>query len=69
MPKYYKDESGFCYAATDALARMPEMAPWDGLVDANGFATDVIPEAQSVASEEPVAASKPRARKAKAAEG
>lgn len=48
MPKYYKDASGFVYVATPLLAKNPAMTPWDGGVDANGFAveTPATPEPQ-----------------------
>lgn len=44
LPKYFKDASGFCYVATELLSRDPDMTPWDGAINANGFAVDA-PEA------------------------
>lgn len=40
LPKYFKDASGFCYSATEQLAKLSHLTPWDGAVDARGFATD-----------------------------
>ncbi len=37
-PKYMKDESGFCYAYTDAIAKQSHLTPWDGAIHPNGFA-------------------------------
>lgn len=38
QPRFYKDESGYCYPATPLLAQQPGMTPWDGSVDRFGFA-------------------------------
>ena len=38
LPKYFKDASGYCYAATDVLAKKPGMTAWDGPVGADGYA-------------------------------
>lgn len=61
LPKYFKDSTGFCYAATELLSRDPDMTPWDGAINANGFAVDV-PEttptkrrARKAAAEDPEA--------------
>lgn len=43
MPKYFKDATGYCYVATEHLAKVTGMTPWDGAVDANGFAVDTPP--------------------------
>ena len=40
LPKYFKDASGFCYVATPALASLEHLTPWDGDIDAKGFATE-----------------------------
>lgn len=40
MNTYMKDESGFCYAWTEALSKMAGMTPYDGEVNEGGFATD-----------------------------
>lgn len=40
LPTFFKNEDGFCYAATEALATMPNMTPWNGDVDEKGFATE-----------------------------
>lgn len=42
LPRYFKDQSGYCYAASEALAKKGTLEPWDGAVDANGFAVDVL---------------------------
>lgn len=41
LPKYFKDAAGYCYVATETLAKKAGMTPWDGAVDANGYATQV----------------------------
>lgn len=38
LPKYFKDATGYCYAATELLAKKPGLSPWNGAVDATGFA-------------------------------
>ena len=51
LPKYFKDEAGYCYNATPALAKLPNLTPWDGSVDAQGFAVaEPEPEAKPVKS-------------------
>lgn len=40
LPKFFKDASGFCYAASERLAENPDLTPWDGGVDETGFAVD-----------------------------
>lgn len=40
LPAFYKDATGFCYVATSHLAAKAALTPWDGAVDANGFAVD-----------------------------
>lgn len=40
LPRYFKDGAGYCYIATPALASAPGMTPWDGDVDARGFAQE-----------------------------
>lgn len=54
LPKFFKDEAGFCYVATALLARLPGMTPWNGAVDANGMACETAPAAP-VASTSPAA--------------
>lgn len=39
-PKYMKDASGYCYPATKQMIKRSDMTPWDGAVDANGFAVE-----------------------------
>lgn len=39
-PKFLKNEDGFCYVYTDALATIPELTPYDGDIDAHGMATE-----------------------------
>lgn len=46
LPKYFKDAHGFTYVATPLLAQDPTMSPWNGAVDANGFAVDTPEPAQ-----------------------
>lgn len=43
LPKYFKDQAGFCYVATEQLARAPDLTPWNGAVDAAGFAFEATP--------------------------
>lgn len=40
LPRYLKDKHGYCYVATRILAKKGTLEPWDGAVDANGFAVD-----------------------------
>lgn len=40
LPAFFKDQTGFCYTATHLLAKVPGLEPWDGEVDAFGFATE-----------------------------
>lgn len=40
LPKYFKDAAGYCYVATAQLASKSGLAPWNGAVDAAGFAVD-----------------------------
>lgn len=54
MPKYMKDESGFCYAWTETLATQKRLTAYDGEVDAGGFATD-----KPVKADKPVKPEKP----------
>lgn len=49
LPKYFKDETGFCYNATPLLGGLTTMTPWAGGVDANGYAVDE-PEAKPTKS-------------------
>lgn len=44
LPKFYKDETGYCYTATPHLAKLAHLTPWDGEVDAKGFATEAKAE-------------------------
>lgn len=57
LPRYYRDANGFCYAATVQL-QAQGLRPWDGSVDARGYAV----EAETLA-DSPVAKSS-RKRKA-----
>lgn len=43
QPRYFKDGAGFCYAWAPGLAVLG-MAPWDGEVDARGYAAHGAPE-------------------------
>ena len=47
LPKYFKDEAGFCYAATPALAELKGMTAHDGEVDEQGFAVEGKPAKKS----------------------
>lgn len=38
LPKYFMDASGYCYVATELLAKKSGLTPWNGAVDAAGFA-------------------------------
>jgi hypothetical protein len=40
MHKYMMDKTGYCYPTTPLLARNPDMRPWNGPVDAHGFAVE-----------------------------
>lgn len=42
LPKYFKDADGFCYRATDILSQQADLTPWDGDVNAAGFAADPV---------------------------
>lgn len=44
LPKYFKDASGYCYVASELLAKKPGLTPWDGAVDARGYATEAVEE-------------------------
>ena len=43
LPKFFKDETGYCYVATAMLATQKHLTPWDGAIDAKGFATEAEP--------------------------
>jgi len=49
-PTYVKDSTGYCYTYTRLLAAEPGMEPYDGAVDANGFAIDGEAEVVKVAT-------------------
>lgn len=54
LPRYFKDETGFCYVATEQLASKPGMTPWNGAVDAAGYAQDAPePEAPKRSRSQP----------------
>lgn len=40
LPRFFKDEDGFCYIATPLLAAQPHLTPHDGDVDERGFAVE-----------------------------
>lgn len=61
LPKFFADDAGFCYVATDHLAAQPGLTPWNGAVDAAGFATEVAGQvAEPAAAEQPRRANKAR---------
>lgn len=53
LPKFLKDETGFCYTATPHLANLQHLTPWDGAIDEHGFAVnetvEVVPAAKPAA--------------------
>lgn len=55
LPKFFKDDSGYCYIATPHLAGEPGLTAWDGKVDSRGFALED-------ATEQPAEPSKGRSR-------
>lgn len=57
LPKYFMDASGYCYAATELLAKKSGLTPWNGAVDAAGFA---------VTAPEPAPQPKPKASRQQA---
>ena len=60
LPKYFKDGAGYCYGATPVLAKQVDLTPWDGDVDAKGFA--VSPKEEAPKSEpKPAARSRGKA--------
>lgn len=40
LPRHFKDDTGYCYAATEQLAREPGLTPWNGEVNGKGFAVE-----------------------------
>lgn len=38
LPKFFKDESGFCYVATRELRAVEGLTPYNGKIDERGFA-------------------------------
>lgn len=68
-PKYYRDAQGFCYAAAPALAALSHLTPWNGAVDAHGYALDMeelLADPQPPLGIQPEPTPAPRARKKRA---
>ncbi|OWT55267.1 hypothetical protein [Candidimonas nitroreducens] len=62
LPKFFKDAEGFCYTATEHLAKLMHLTPWDGEVDDKGFAVERKPrKPRAQASEVPAAEAQPQA--------
>lgn len=40
LPKYLKEESGFCYVATEQLLKVKRLTPWNGEIDKHGMAIE-----------------------------
>lgn len=55
LPKYFKDATGYCYVATELLAQKRGMTPWDGAVDAAGYAVETPEPAVEPAPTKPKA--------------
>lgn len=54
LPKFFMDAEGYCYPATASLAARGDMRPWNGFVDAAGYAIEPpqIEQVQEPAQEE-----------------
>lgn len=59
LPKYLKDELGFCYVATEQLMKVKRLTPWNGEIDEHGMAI----EGEAKPARQPKPA-KPKAAKA-----